>query len=189
MSEFKIGDKIYIEGEIAGIDNYSQHNCSVRLKSGEHCHLKISDVEMINSTSEILKKTYESGLNDAWELVNKVINSKLTFGDCKKYFGLDINYKGAYDLTKALFEMGYEELKTRFDAYENKTKIKVGDVVFNTVNNQYAVVLQVNIDRGSAMVVEKFRDKLQIHTPDLKALKETNKKVDIVGILTEIGKE
>lgn len=182
MSDYKVGDTVYLEAKIVGFDKHSQFPYQMKLSDGRKFWMSSGF-----SIPDNVQETYKDGLNDAWELANKVINSKLVSEEYKKYFGLDIGFRSRYDLTKALFEMGYEELKTRFEAYENKTKIKVGDVVFNTVNKQYAVVVVVG--RDSATVIEKFGDNLQIHTPSLKALEETNKKVDITGILTEIEKD
>lgn len=42
--EIKIGDKVYIEAEVVNIDEFSQHEYTVKLKSGEKRCVKSIDV-------------------------------------------------------------------------------------------------------------------------------------------------
>ena len=42
--DIKIGDKVYIEAEVVNIDKFSQHEYTVRLKSGEQRCIKSKDI-------------------------------------------------------------------------------------------------------------------------------------------------
>ena len=42
--DIKIGDKVYIEAEVVNIDKFSQHEYTVKLKSGEQRCVKSKDI-------------------------------------------------------------------------------------------------------------------------------------------------
>ena len=76
---------------------------------------------------------------------------------------------------------------------ENEELFKVGDVVFNSNNYRYAVILQLRSDGHSATVAEyhpEREDKILVHTPPLAALlKEEGRHIGIIEELRTQGGE
>ena len=44
--DIKIGDKVYIEAEVVNKDEFSQHEYTVKLKSGEQRNISNKDIEI-----------------------------------------------------------------------------------------------------------------------------------------------
>lgn len=154
--------------------------------------------EVLNWQKGNEEDAYNKGLNDAWKLAKKILlpvgYGGIVIEDLNKMFDVPSTRRASHWILK---EFTPQEALAKLEAYEkSKEEIKVGDVVYNSNNNQNAMVLQVNKDRKNATVIELFGDKLQMHTPPLGALIKTGTKIDLFSFLTdakhtlaEIGKE
>ena len=81
-------------------------------------------------------KSYEDGLNEAWELTNNIC--KLTINDLDKYFGVRLN-------EDVFYNNSYNEAKEKYSTYYNDT-IKAGDVITLKENNSPCIVLKIDND-------------------------------------------
>lgn len=130
---------------------------------------------------------YEQGLNDAWELVKKIVlkaeKGGLNYNDFKNIFGVG-------DYVSVLEEFTPQEALEKMKAYE-EAQIKVGDIVFcfadcdeNWRENKehYGVLLEIVNDIYTVLMkngdVSEFSKN---------SLEKTGKHIDIQSILEQIG--
>ena len=121
-----------------------------------------------------VKNAYEQGLNDAWELVNKL--HAMTSSELVRAYRFS---KPEYVLNK----FTYEEALAKLKAYEEAQKIEVGDVLKYKDEECYSIVLKVN-ESGSLYLL--FTDgSAGVHPRE--GHKKTGKHIDIQSILAQIG--
>ena len=126
MSDFKIGDKVYLE-------------CEVREKdmSDDTYRLEYKDCSDGYSITDFVKdkvlhtpdEAYNKGLNDAWELARKIISpisqDGYTLDELKNILGKNVN-----SYTSMFNDFTPQEALAKVKAYEEeRNEIKVGDVV------------------------------------------------------------
>ena len=114
MSKYKMGDEVSIKGRISRIDNTPGILCKYRIDSDDDW-IWCREEDLIDGQS----KTYEDGLNDAWELARKV--NAMSEDEFDKCFNFD--WQCTTDFT-------YQEILAMVEAYEESKAIKVGDVVY-----------------------------------------------------------
>ena len=122
-------------------------------------------------------KTYEEGLNDAWELVKKIYK----MSESERYEMFNIPVAFTYDI---LFEVTPQEALAKIEEYE-KNNIKAGDEV-RTFDNTYKGVVTVTRQIGDFYVLWD-NGTSGTYTP--KEVKKTGRTIDIKSFLAEIGKE
>lgn len=143
--------------------------------------------------SEVLTARYEQGLNDSWELAQKLINRDWTFKDARDCFGIDINLKSGAKVTREIFSIPYQEALAKLEAYESEqAEIKVGDVV-RFKGYPSCKVLITAVSRGLNGVYLQTDDLGRMGEVNSGICKEdiekTGKHIDIQSILSEIGRE
>lgn len=129
----------------------------------------------------------ERNLSYVWNLVNEIINTDWTFADARDCFGIDINGKTGFQITREMFSGNPKEIKERFEKWKKeKEEINVGDVVtvdggdltfICTKNNESGDYTKCHLLASDGSVWEE-REK--------SGLKKTGKSIDISGILKEI---
>lgn len=113
---YKAGDEVFIRATVEKVtDDY------VRIYAEGYGERSFS---LANAPVE--HKTYESGLEDAWELAKKIVlkaeKGGFNYDDFVRIFGI-----GYYT---TLFEkMTVEEALAKIEAYEKEKEIKVNDIV------------------------------------------------------------
>ena len=107
MSKYKSGDYVLLEGKLDKEYNGHYQICI----NGQYVLVE-KDCVYNNF------KTYEQGLQDAWELARKIDNMLLDEYD--KCFGLGLQY---------ITNFTYQEALAKIEAYEMSQQIQVGDVV------------------------------------------------------------
>lgn len=173
MSKYKVGDKVLLEAEVTKIEKDNiPYPYGIRIAKG---------VEFMFGEEEMISKTYEDGLNDAWELARKI--------------RLDVSV-GGYTLSelKEIFDMSeYDVIKTftpqealaRIEAYEESKAIKVGDVVHHINSDEDAIVVcKCNDGRYKLM----FGD-FDISTNKVSEFTKTGRHIDISSLLEQIRGE
>lgn len=124
MSEFKVGDKVYLECEISKYDECDNTYC---VDYSDYCkHPRTSDWvkdDVLYTTDD----DYNEGLNEAWELAKKIILpyhlGGYTADELEDIFG-----KGSF--TPLMNTLTVQEALAKVKAYEDECdEIKVGDVV------------------------------------------------------------
>lgn len=112
--KYKPGDEVFIKAEITDVSD-----CS------ERPYFVAPDCRSINWVSEDkfipMGKTYEMGLNDAWELLHKVYDMECDV--IEEIFGVSGCF---YDVIK---NFTYEDCRDKIEAYEREKEIKVGSIV------------------------------------------------------------
>lgn len=134
MSEFNVGDKVYLECEVAGKDT-SDNTYQIKYKNwcGEE---KIT----YHVANDVLHTTDE-GLNDAWELARKITLSTSDGGySCEELENI-FGYRSPASIFKAFTP---QEALAKVKAYEERNKIKVGDVIRLKGNTHEAIVTRAN---------------------------------------------
>lgn len=119
------------------------------------------------------KKGYEEGLNDAWELAKKFF-ADMKESELEEIFGKHWSFPGIMELTP-------QEAIAKMKAYEEQSKIEVGDVVL--IYGEEAVVTRI-VD-GHANIL--FGDGVTNNMP-LKDLvgDKTGKHIDIKSFLEQL---
>lgn len=121
-------------------------------------------------------KTYEDGLNEAWELAGKLFNMQNL--ELDKIFG-----KNAWDIYE-IMKQSPQEIAEKFKAWEGSKTFHVGDVVEEIkIKNGFAIVTRVNKsnklsviwDDGSCGQYDKYD------------FVKTGRTIDIESLLKQIG--
>lgn len=139
MSEFNVGDKVYLEGKISEYDASNNTYCvgysDYRELPETTCWVKD---DVLHTPDEL----YNKGLNDAWELAKKiVINS-----DDGGYTAKELGEMFRTILPSEVFaDFTPQEALAKVKAYEDEcNKITVGDVVKLKGTSYEAVVTRVS---------------------------------------------
>ena len=155
----------------AASEEFAQHNSAgyaLGLKEGEQ------------SLTESLLKSYNDGLNYAWELAKKIVlptrtqHDAFIYGKLKKIFGIG-------DYERILSKFSIFEVITKIKAYEENQKkaeaeIKVGDEVDDGVG--YAVIIGIRddgtydgiADTGGHVYITKVHKKTGRHFPEVEEI-------------------
>lgn len=132
---------------------------------------------------------YEQGLNDAWELVKKIVlkaeKGGLNYNDFKNIFGVG-------DYVSVLENLTPQEAIAKLKAYEEAQKIEVGDVVFcslvaeddNDTENKDNYGVVTGIYRDHYEILMKNGDTTGFKKENCK---KTGKHLDLASILEQIG--
>lgn len=124
MSDFKLGDKVYLECEVTDIDRSDNtYRLAFEDFTDEELTIGWVDKEVLHPVNE----SYNRGLNDAWELAKKiVINS-----DDGGYTANELEEMFRTIFPDEVFaDFSPQEALAKVKAYEEeRNEIKVGDVV------------------------------------------------------------
>lgn len=167
MSKYKVGDKVLVEGEIKRIDSGDNYEFPYKVL--------IAGLERINFSEDELRhatKTYEDGLNDAWELARKIEN-KMSLVDLKHLFN-------STKIADILDNFTPQEALAKIEAHGKSKQIEIGDVVIDLDGNE-RVVLHIEAT-GKAQIFSKG-GVTRIHKEHLK---KTGRHIDIEHLLEQI---
>lgn len=123
-------------------------------------------------------KTYEMGLNDAWELAKKIYHAPCDGGlensEIEEIFGCKFG--------SVTYKYTAEEALAKIEAYEKEKEIKVGDVVKHTTEMIEGVVTMVtDVDAYITWIDGSCGHR------ELEYLIKTGKHIDIESLLRQIG--
>lgn len=125
MSDFKVGDKVYLECKVTHKDA-SDNTYQIRYKNWHDNELPTDFVK--NDVLHSVNEPYNQGLNDAWELAKKIVLPDhlggYTVDELKDIFG-----KNTFASLMNTFSP--QEALAKVKAYEERNEIRVGDVVKN----------------------------------------------------------
>lgn len=124
MSEFKVGDKVYLECEVSEKDRSDN---TYRLKYKDWVNEYSTTIFVKNDVLHPVNESYNRGLNDAWELTKKIVFPDhlggYTVDELKDIFG-----KNSFASLMNTFTP--QEALAKVKAYEEEQdEIKVGDVI------------------------------------------------------------
>jgi hypothetical protein len=162
---FKVGDEVSVKGEITKV---GESGVVVKAHYFGEAYFDRSNMDLIG-------KTYEQGLADAWELAKKLAN--LSSNAYVEIFGA----KGLYSIVCCF---SYEEALAKIEAYEKEKEIKVGDVVEIGEHKNKGFVVDIPL-HGSTIAVFHPSGKLVFYMRE--SVKKTGKHIDIESLLRQIG--
>lgn len=172
MSKYKAGDTVLLECQI--------------MQYGDEPILAIGGYRMkLDGGCEgcITHKTYDQGLQDAWNLARKI------FGSVNKGGYSDEQLEEAFGcsyltMTQILYDFTPQEALAMIEAYEQE--IKVGDIV-TTINGMCEYVV-THVQKPNTLHVINSRNGY-VQQMRIDVAKKTGKHIDIQQILDGIGKE
>ena len=171
MSKYKVGDKVLIKMVIDEIRNNDYAPIWVTLEKDDKSDGMWLKAEQIDKH---VSKTYEDGLNDAWELARKSYD--FSCNETEKIFGVN---GGFYGLIKNYTP---QEALAKIEAYEKSQQIEVGDVVHHINSDEDAIVVcKCNDGRYKLM----FGD-FDISTNKVSEFTKTGRHIDIEHLLEQI---
>ena len=149
-----------------------------RIAFGSYEFYEDNKRDIVEFSSLIIEeKTYEDGLNEAWDFIRKIYDLKCD--DIEKIFNTN---GGVYGVISSTIPI--KDMIAKLEAYEAENQIKVGDVVTSARGGFLGVVTMIvgnNVyilwDDGSSGIRNK------------KEVSKTGKNIDISSVLSEIGKE
>ena len=164
MKEFEVGDKVLVEMEIIceGLGEYSLscEGCPDSLYLNKKILGKVAT-----------KKTYEDGMEEAWETAQWIACNPNR-----------VRVFGTFDLDRIFKDHTWQEAAAKIRAWEDAKEIHVGDVVKMTEGKFEGVVSKV---KGSGCYVVFGDGSSGRFAKD--DLTKTGRKIDIAGLLAEIG--
>ena len=125
-----------------------------------------------------MDKTYTDGLNDAWEMANKIADT-LTTSERAKIFGYVVNGITVMDILR---DFTPQEALAKLETYEKSKEINVGDVVEQ--NGHKFVIIFVNGEYVNGIDVDGRFSNISI-----KNCKKTNRHIDITSVLEQLKGE
>lgn len=155
---FKVGDEVLINGEVVEVMDAVPYPTKVKLGKGEDAYVFSNDEVCY---ADKIVKTYEMGLNDAWQLAKKIATETKDGGipcdDMCVMFGTDV-------IPTIFANFTFEDCRDKIEAYENeKSKIEVGSVVKSCAGG-FGIVTRIEHDKyyvvwcdGSCNSYEKGR--------------------------------
>ena len=123
----------------------------------------------------IEEKTYEDGLNEAWNFIRKIYDLKCD--DIDKIFNTNGGVYGVISPTVPI-----KDMIAKLEAYEAEKQIEVGDVVMGNIFKGVVT----GICNGRAFIMYDDGSSKEI---SIDKCQKTGKHIDISSILAEIGKE
>lgn len=169
---FKVGDEVLVKGSIVEIENDEYDACPVAVGFDKGRTEWYAEEELIPAD-----KTYESGLEDAWELAKKISNMKLDVAvevfDCTKLFDV-------------IDKFNPQEALAKIEAYEKEKEIKVGDEVVRDGDEEKTVFI---VTRICGSFISGFDKDGKTHSyifPN-RFIQKTGKHIDIESLLRQIG--
>lgn len=193
--KYKVGDRFVIEISSLPMSNDGAYYLTSGKTFYPECVLDnlpqfpndedSNDLSML--TQEEKAAIEDRNLNYVWNLVNEIINTDWTFASARDCFGIDINGKTGFQITREIFSGNPKEVKEKFEKWKKeKEEIKVGDIVtvdggdltfICTKDNESGDYTKCHLLASDGSVWEE-REK--------SGLKKTGKSIDISGILKEI---
>lgn len=158
--KYKLGQGIFIKAEISDIDNISKEYFVT---------LNPNSINWVSEDKIIpMDKTYADGLNDAWQMADKINN--MPPDEVEEILGIETCREGIFSM------ITYAEALAKIEAYEKKKEIKPMDVVEH-IGKEW-IVSQVN---DSEYLLWDGRNVIHVE-------KGTVKKVGSIGSLEQLAK-
>jgi hypothetical protein len=137
MSEFKVGDKVYLECEVKTKD-MSDNTYELKYKNWHNfeCSTDFVTDDVLHPVDEL----YNKGLNDAWELAKKIALPSHMGGYTANEL---VEIFGKYIYKSVLYTFTPQEALAKVKEYEERNEIRVGDVVRRKGTTHEAIVTRV----------------------------------------------
>lgn len=175
--KYKVGDTVLVQATIIDIDDEEPiEEWPIRVRFCDGVELRYNEEDLFELPKP--DKTYEQGLQDAWELAKKIAMEKSN-GGFDSYEIVDIF--GFNDMDAIFMSYTPQEALAKFKAYEESQENNVGDVVTNH-NLGRCIVLEKRNDGLLNVLTES--GEVRIRRQD--ELHKTGKHIDIESLLGQI---
>lgn len=171
---YKVGDEVLIKGEVIEVMNDVPYPVRVRLGS-DNGGLVFANDEVCYANKIV--KTYEMGLNDAWDLAKKI---RVQQSDGGIPLNEIENIFGTVYIDKIFKNNTYAEALAKIEAYEKEKEIKPTDIV--EYNGKNWVVTEVY--KGEYLI---WNGKKVIHTANVKKVGSAESIEPLAELLRQIG--
>lgn len=176
MEEIKIGERALVEMNVVGFDKIAR-DYQMRPRGDTRTFWASEE-----SVYPILTKTYEDGLNEAWELAKKII-CNIEYGglhtsELEQIFG----YTEFDDVLKNYTP---QEASAKIAEWERKQEIRVGDILQDKDTGKEVVVSHTE-SREAKNIFVIFPDG-SCGECEAKDFTKTGRTIDIAGLLAQIG--
>lgn len=180
MSKYKEGDRVVLEMVIDDVDETS-NDFWVGLKRDEETSgMWLKEEQIDKYAYKGASKTYEDGLDDAWELAGKIMLSKAEGGYTTSEINRFFNTLNEFDVLR---NFTYQQALAKIEAYEKSQQIQVGDVVYaDDEPDSFGVVTWVN----EGMIYVMWDDGSSGMESDISDYHKTGRHIDIQHILEQI---
>ena len=164
---YKVGDEVSVKGEITKV-------CESGVVVKAHY---FGEAYFDRSNMDLIGKTYEQGLSDAWELAKKILNMKLDVAvevfDCTRIFDV-------------MDKFNPEEALAKIEAYEKSNAIILGDEVVHDCDGCKTKFYVTYLTKNQIKGFDKDGDTHYFTLPN-RYIKKTGKHIDIESLLRQIG--
>lgn len=188
MSKYNVGDKFIVEIEsiyneklkelykVKGFNALVFDDNGLDKLQKINPEFKIEDIDDMLAEYDIKQESYNKGLQDSWEFLDKLAH-EITKDVREKVFGYT-------ELEDVLDHYSYQEALAKIEAYEKEqSEICVGDVVRDEYGKNLCVT-RVSEDKS---VVECFGPGGMMHRYSYNCVTKTDKHLDIMILLNQIG--
>lgn len=155
MSKYKVGDEVLIKAKVVEIDvedTSMPYNLEVK---NDSFWVEIDEIIDMESSCDDVKKAYDQGLNDAWELSKRIIGIL----DKENHELMParelIKIYGSNDLLD-IFAFTPQEALAKLKAYEEVQKVKLGEIVIVNIPDEKGIVIVECQDGEYKVLMEDF---------------------------------
>ena len=177
MGEIKIGDKVLVEMNVVGWDKITG---DYQMRPKEDTRTFWASGRFLHPIAGTCDKTYEDGLNEAWETARKII--------CNTDYGgfspsqLEEIF-GCPDFDDVFHDYTQQEAAAKITEWESRQKIHVGDILVDRIDGQGKAVVTY-MDEGKIYVVWDDGSCGECKGDEFT---KTGRTIDIAGLLAQIG--
>ncbi len=175
MSEYKVGDKVLVEARVVRKEKrIGEYQIKINSYTDDSWVEKEKIYPLTAKDTNIPTKTYEDGLNEAWELAKKLFLYPHEGG----YNSTEL--EEIFGRTEHLWKLSPQEAAAKIAEWESRQDIHVGDLV--RVGFGYGVVTSVHKENCYVLWTDGSSG-----CRDKKYLTKTGRTIDIAWLLAQIG--
>lgn len=169
--KYKVGDEVLVKAKIIGCSENGIYD----VMANRATILETSLIDKIHIREDDIVPVPDMTAEEAWKILSKILlypaNGGYSAKELEEIFGR----------TEYLWELTPQEAKAKIEAWEVAKEIKVGDVVER--DGDIGVVTNIFEDGFSNVLLENGETRVY----QLIRLKKTGRRIDITGLLNQIG--
>lgn len=169
--KYKVGDEVLVKAKIIGCSENGIYD----VMANRATILETSLIDKIHIREDDIVPVPDMTAEEAWKILSKILlypaNGGYSAKELEEIFGR----------TEHLWELTPQEAKAKIEAWEAAKEIKVGDVVER--DGDIGVVTNIFEDGFSNVLLENGETRVY----QLIRLKKTGRRIDITGLLKQIG--
>ena len=168
---YKVGDEVLVKAKIIGCSENGIYD----VMANRATILETSLIDKIHIREDDIVPVPDMTAEEAWKILSKILLCPANGGYSAK------ELEEIFGRTEHLWELTPQEAKAKIEAWEAAKEIKVGDVVER--DGDIGVVTNIFEDGFSNVLLENGETRVY----QLIRLKKTGRRIDITGLLNQIG--